>query len=414
MDSRRGILSLALAFILGFLIGLVLFGWNLTPVQYTNLWPNDLDTPYKNTYLLNQAELFALNGDGAAVKAAFPEGWENPDYDICRLANSVTSENANAAGRLASMAAVFNSVGCTQEIVEQALAAETPESNGFLRLLPLLIALLALLGVLGAMMWMANRRRNDYLDDTGSNYDPIPSYQAKAPERETIEQYKRPEGDNVVAKAAAPIAAVGGAVAASGAAIKDRVEDAVSYDPPAPKPEPIASGLTTPAPSALSAPVANFRTTYVRGDDGYDDSYSIDSTTGEFLGECGVGISETIGMDTPSNVTAMEVWLFDKNDIRTVTKVVMSEHAFFDDAMKAKLAPKGEPVLARLGDVVVLETAALTVRAKVVEAEYSSRSEYPAQSVFDRFTIELSAWAKDGLTPPDPNDQTRAGDMLNF
>ena len=85
-------------------------------------------------------------------------------------------------------------------------------------------------------------------------------------------------------------------------------------------------------------PVAQYVTTYVIGDDLFDDSFSIDSPSGEFLGECGVGISETIGVGDPKKVTAFEVWMFDKNDIRTVTKVIMSEHAF-RDVTKAILSP---------------------------------------------------------------------------
>ena len=71
-------------------------------------------------------------------------------------------------------------------------------------------------------------------------------------------------------------------------------------------------------------PISQFITTYALGDDLFDDSFSIDSPTGEFLGECGVGISETIGFGEPKKVQAFEVWLFDKNDIQTVTKVLMS------------------------------------------------------------------------------------------
>ena len=63
----------------------------------------------------------------------------------------------------------------------------------------------------------------------------------------------------------------------------------------------------------------------------FDDSFSIDSPAGEFLGECGVGISETIGVGEPKKVTAFEVWLFDKNDIQTVTTVLMCKNAFEDD-----------------------------------------------------------------------------------
>jgi hypothetical protein len=85
-------------------------------------------------------------------------------------------------------------------------------------------------------------------------------------------------------------------------------------------------------------PMAQFMTTYMLGDDLFDDSFSIDSPTGEFLGECGVGISESIGVGEPKKVTAFEVWLFDKNDIQTITKVLMSQHAFSDDSLRNRLA----------------------------------------------------------------------------
>ena len=65
-------------------------------------------------------------------------------------------------------------------------------------------------------------------------------------------------------------------------------------------------------------------TTYRQGDDLYDDSFSIDSVNGEFLGECGVWVSRKLSvLRDPKKVTALEVWLFDKNDIQTVTKILM-------------------------------------------------------------------------------------------
>ncbi len=87
-------------------------------------------------------------------------------------------------------------------------------------------------------------------------------------------------------------------------------------------------------------------TTYDLGHDTYDESFSIETPMGEFLGECGVGISETLGAGEPAKVTAFEVWLFDKSDIRTVTKVLMSPYAYNDSALRTRLAPKGDPVLA--------------------------------------------------------------------
>jgi hypothetical protein len=116
------------------------------------------------------------------------------------------------------------------------------------------------------------------------------------------------------------------------------------------------------------------------------------------LGECGVGISETIGVGDPDKVTAFEVWLFDKNDIRTVTKVLMSEHAFNDQELRARLATKGEPVLAQPDQVITLETLTLRIDAMVTETMYGT-GELPANSFFDRLTIELVSRNKeDGAT----------------
>ncbi|MGD2103834.1 MAG: hypothetical protein PVJ55_01815 [Anaerolineae bacterium] len=140
-------------------------------------------------------------------------------------------------------------------------------------------------------------------------------------------------------------------------------------------------------------PNAQFVTTYVHGDTRYDPSFSIELETGEFMGECGVGISEVIGTGDSDRVTALEAWLFDKNDIRTVTKVLMSPYAFNDEALRTKLAPKGEPILVEEGRDVVLETKMLRLRAHVVEVEYGN-GDMPANSFFDRLTVELAAWVK--------------------
>jgi hypothetical protein len=106
------------------------------------------------------------------------------------------------------------------------------------------------------------------------------------------------------------------------------------------------------------------------------------------------------------------VWLFDKNDIRTITKVIMSDHAFFDDAIKAKLATKGEQVLARENETIVLETASLIINVEIKDMEYGAGT-LPPQSYFERIVLELSAWAKEGdFSVPDL--EGRVDEMLNF
>ncbi|MEW6579230.1 MAG: hypothetical protein AB1435_08540 [Chloroflexota bacterium] len=166
-------------------------------------------------------------------------------------------------------------------------------------------------------------------------------------------------------------------------------------------------------------PAGQFVSTYVLGDDLYDDSFSIETAKGEFLGECGSGISETIGVGEPKKVTATEVWLFDKNDIRTVTKVLMSEHAYNDPALRTKLAPKGEAVLARPGAVTTLETETLRVQVRIVDMQYGE-GPLPPRSFFERLAVEIAAWPKQASSAPSsqpPDSSAAFGDtaeLLNY
>lgn len=149
---------------------------------------------------------------------------------------------------------------------------------------------------------------------------------------------------------------------------------------------------TPPAPVDYAPePLATFRTIYTLGDDMYDDSFSVESPAGDFLGECGVGIGDVIGVGEPNKIAAFEVWLFDKNDIQTVTKVLMSEYTYNDEETRTRLAAKGDPILAETGAVVELSTASLMIEARVVDLNYGEGA-LPPNSFFDRLTIELRAW----------------------
>lgn len=143
----------------------------------------------------------------------------------------------------------------------------------------------------------------------------------------------------------------------------------------------------------VAPPITQNMTTYVLGDDLYDESFSIDTPGGDFLGEYGVGVSETIGVGDPKKVTALEIWLFDKNDIKTATKVLMSAHAFADPAIRGRLEAKGELIQVEPQKQVVLETETLQLLATVVDLQYGDGS-MPDKSYFERATLELAIWRK--------------------
>ena len=143
----------------------------------------------------------------------------------------------------------------------------------------------------------------------------------------------------------------------------------------------------------LATPITQSMTTYVLGDDLYDESFSIESQAGEFMGEYGVGISDTIGVGDPKKVSALEIWLFDKNDIKTATKVLMSEHAYNDPAIRQRLEAKGELVVIQNQNPVRLETETLQLLVTVADLEYGT-GPLPPGSYFDRTTLELAIWPK--------------------
>jgi hypothetical protein len=155
---------------------------------------------------------------------------------------------------------------------------------------------------------------------------------------------------------------------------------------PSRRPPPVERAVK---PGDIRKPLDHFVASYTLGQDSYDQSFGIESSSGEFLGECGMGISEVVSGGPPANVTAFEVWLFDKNDIRTITKVLMSKYAYDDDALRAKLAPKGEAVLVEPGKAIALETASLRVDAEISEMEYGNGA-MPPQSYFTRLTVSLT------------------------
>lgn len=145
-------------------------------------------------------------------------------------------------------------------------------------------------------------------------------------------------------------------------------------------------------------PVVQFLSTYLSGDNYYDDSFAIEPEgTTKFLGECGAGIAETVGAGDVKKVTAIEVWVFAQNDITTLTHILMSEYAYNDESIRAKLSVRGEPVLAKKGGISIIETKTLRAQIKIVDMEYDDGGPAP-NSVFKRLAVEIAVWEKEGAS----------------
>lgn len=310
-------------FVIGLFIGLVVLGWWLWPVQWTDAGPSDLRAEFQQVYLRMAIDSYTRNPNQEFAQQRLEEIGSDADALLAEISQSPGSQDPQAIEDFIRIAGGEVPEGGP---IEEEPAAESP---GIVRtLLPYMCLITFLLaGGLVAAFLLRNRI------GTGAPRVPGP-----------------------------------------------RRQEVVEVQPP------------TYAAEGEAPPLAQFMTTYQLGNDLYDDSFSVDSQSGEFLGECGVGISETVGVGDPKKVSAFEVWLFDKNDIQTVTKVLMSKHAFADETTRQKLEAKGEPVFAESGREMVLETATLKLMARVVDMSYGTGA-LPDESFFDRMTLELVVWA---------------------
>jgi len=326
---KKPVVTAALGFVVGLFIGLVVLGWGLWPIQWTNATPSSLRPDLQEEYLRMTIDSFVNNPVNELAIQRFQELGADGPAVLERIRVGYPDQNA-----------VKNFAEIVQASIPKATTTppgtgQTPAKSGAFIIILIIGGAVILFAILGFAVYK-------YL---------IPLLRHSTSDSPDI-----------------------------------RARDITSQ-----------SEMTDYSTMGDEQPIAQFMTTYVLGDDLFDDSFSIDSPSGEFLGECGIGISETIGVGEPKKVTAFEVWLFDKNDIQTVTKVLMSSHAFNDVATFQRLQAKGEPFLVERGKQVVLETAALQLVATPSDMAYGQGA-LPENSYFERLTLEIAVWPK--VVPP--------------
>jgi hypothetical protein len=323
--------------IIGLIIGWFVIGWGIWPVEYVGAGPKDMTFEAKVQYLQMALEAYGQNRDPVKAKDRYDA--LGPDAslvltEVVRNPGGQGPEVVTAFSTVVLSGAAAPPVQATTEpgAVLPAAEEEPQAAGGILRTAMTVLCVVVLLVGGGAIVFFILRSRG-----------------------------------------ASPTGTITPAMEAQQAARQAEYTDYVG--------------------TGSEPPMAQFMASFKVGDDLFDDSFSIDSPAGEFLGECGVGISETIGVGEPKKVTAFEVWLFDKNDIQTVTKVLMSGHAFNDETSRQRLAAKGEPVQIDPGTETVLETETLQLVARVVDMGYGDGA-LPPESYFDRFILELAVWNK--------------------
>ncbi len=356
------------AFVVGLLVGWFLFGWLLFPVTYPDVPLSEVRPEDQAVYLQSVAQAYQTDPNQAlAVQRLQLLGTQAEVEELMagvaqRALDGGDIAAANQVYALATALGMNAGLPLVQAtpVAPQATAVAVPTAEpaaGTGTTSDLLPALLGI-GILGAgialALWLLTRRKPAVVPPQAGDYpgyEEFPTYQegefSSAPVRE------RTVVDASMAATRQPTVA------------------------------------TAPAPASYrSGPVLQeFTASFVPGDASYDETFSIDAPGGGYLGECGMTFSEMINGD-PNRIPAVEVWLFDKSDIRTVTKVLMSDFAYGNPGLREKLAPRGDAILARPGQGFVLDAQTLRLEGEIEDLEYLE-AEGPARSAFRELTVTM-------------------------
>lgn len=365
------------AAVAGLILGLII-GWVILPVQWTDASAESLRADLRQDYLRNLITTYTLNGDkekaiqlykelGEQAEPTLSQLLAQPGFlsteQITRFTTALGIAVPQASGEVVSTAPLTLQDGTEIKVNNGDEIAPAKKSN---TLLWLGFGLLAILGVGAYLAYRYYFRER-----------PV---QEGKPLEDTYENRAAPV-------AARQPAAVPMRQAAEPTPAPTPVQSQSVF-----KPSFFGNGKQTNG-SAVQKPVAQFMSTYAFGDDRYDESFTFDAPNGEFLGECGVSISDIIGVGEPKKISAFDIWLFDKNDIQTVTKVLMSKHSYEDATTRQRLEIRGEPILAEPGAQFVLQTATLRLEGRIVDVMYGDMP-LPEDSYFQRSTVELAIYRK--------------------
>jgi hypothetical protein len=345
----------ALGLVAGVFIGLVILGWWLVPVQWTDAAPADLRADAKVSYLRACIDAYGYNGDAARAKACYDSLGTDAPAALQEIVENPAAQDTKLVAAFGSLA--LSGGELTGETGQQPQVGSLPVTTP------------------GAIDQTAQAG----LPEAGSTVVPLSKEGAQEPATGSSSR----SWITFICAGGLILAAIGAALALLNrfGVIKLGGSRSSAADNKAQPGE--YSDNPDDVPS-ISRNIASYQI----GNDLFDEVYSIE-VDGDFLGEYGVAIADFSGVGGPKKVSAFEVWLFDKNHIPTTTKVLMSDQAFADANRRQKLEAKGETLLAEIDRPVILETNTLRLVTRIVNMSYGQGA---AGNYFERFVLDLKVW----------------------
>ena len=130
---------------------------------------------------------------------------------------------------------------------------------------------------------------------------------------------------------------------------------------------------------------------YQMGEADYDEAFDINDPADGYMGQCGLQLNEPVGRNRDQAV-ALQAWLWDSSDPDTRTKVLMSEGAYRDTALRSQQAGGNEVLQIKPGTEFEMESHDLLLRGRVEKVDYADQEPY--RGVFAELQVRLQVYRK--------------------
>jgi len=407
--------------VLGVVIGLVI-GWGIWPVSYKNTLPQDLRPAERQYYLTMVAESYAASGDLQTARDRLAS-WPQADLakSLADLQENLINTNAKLAGDVQVLAQALNLTLATPEapVTPPQPAQSTASTGSSLKsILTTLLWIILILVGLGALIYLFRRWRAARGEQATGGF-PGPSGSGRP-----VQPADRLQGEGGVGAPGQPLAGTRGVLDESGLTSSaggqlEGESDLMFYEveptrgdvaptlapaheeprrPSAAPSQAVTTG-TAPLPSAstVSAPslvkLSEEVAVYQMGEPDYDEAFDINDPVAGYLGECGLQSNELVGRNRDQAV-ALRVWLYDQRDSSTQLKVLMSEGAYRDTALRSQQAGGNEVLQVRQGTEFELESHDLLLRGRVEKIDYADQEPY--RGVFAELQVRMQVYRKVG------------------
>ena len=400
-------------------------------MSYTNSLPQDLRAAERDQYLIMVAESYATTGDLQLAQerlATWPRS--QLSENLRTLQNRLANENALQASQVQQLA---GALGVHTVPAPTAQPQTTPrKSASLLRNIGIAVlwVLLVLVGFVVAL-WLWNQWRaarateprpaihDDSLGMSGirpkrSLATSAQGLQSSASESSYVAPGETPplavapqaeiyEGETDTASSLPPFISRRERARPSQVSTPESTTRQQPFPGPAATTQPAATEPTAPwteQPASSMRPTAGpttvkvgeYQATYHMGESDYDEMFEINDKNNASIGECGLGLHAPAGRKY-DQAAALQVWLWDTNDPDTQVKVLMSEGAYRDTALRAQLAEEHAVVVARPGAEFELETYNLLLRGRVEKLDYAEQE--PLYGIFAELQVSLQAYKKE-------------------